>query len=192
MVSYRMHRKQNGQGFRQPILDRQQGKCFYCGLEFGEWFMYRNRLICVKVTWDHFVPFDSCRHNKPSNFVAACHECNSLKHKLIFGSHQEAIDYVRLKRQQRNLPLCPVRESVRQKKEVAEVLQSRLPDQTFLVNAHRCQYCSRTVPPDRRKFCSRECLIEYGLRKESREAEAKRVAEAIRTRQKYCEDPIWP
>ena len=60
------------EAFREKILKRDRGRCFYCGrtLRPREW------------TLDHVVPVARGGSDLPSNLVACCHTCNSTKSHL--------------------------------------------------------------------------------------------------------------
>lgn len=84
------HRRYISKKVKEDILIKQNHRCFYCEKSFGG-FVYKNgKAIHLKIAWDHFCPFDYCRDNNPTNFVAACHICNSLKSNYIFQTVDEA------------------------------------------------------------------------------------------------------
>ena len=77
------------------ILELQGNRCLYCEQTFGTPVMKRNRLIYLKVNWDHFVPFSYSQNNYGYNFVAACQICNGIKSSHMFKTLEEARIYVR-------------------------------------------------------------------------------------------------
>jgi len=91
---------------RNIILLLQRSKCFYCGIKFGEFYMYGERLICVTPHWDHVLPFSYCDSSKKGNFVASCQLCNSIKSSKVFSTVKEAIEFVRARRKKKGLPLA--------------------------------------------------------------------------------------
>jgi hypothetical protein len=89
------------QGRRSPslveknrILEKQENKCFYCGISFGSFKLRNGKSILIEVEWDHRTPFAYSRNNKTENFVAACHVCNRLKSSRIFQTVEEAQVYL--------------------------------------------------------------------------------------------------
>lgn len=71
-ASFRVGRRRTlGKIEKASLLEAQSGRCFYCGMLFGEFFMCRNRLLCVRPVFDHVVPFSYCLRNDPENYVAA-------------------------------------------------------------------------------------------------------------------------
>src|SRR5262245_26701037 len=80
---------------RRGILDRQGGRCFYCGTVFGDVAHKDGRPPRVLgVCWDHVEPFCWQSNNQPLNFVAACAICNGIKGSKVFPAHSDAIAYV--------------------------------------------------------------------------------------------------
>lgn len=72
------------------ILEEQEHRCFYCGVEFDS-IRYRNGLpVTIKINWDHQMPFVYSQNNKTSNFVAACHVCNGIKSSRLFQTVEDA------------------------------------------------------------------------------------------------------
>lgn len=52
----------------EPLAELQNGKCFYCGAEFGS-----------SVEVDHFLPWSATRNDNVENLVASCSGCNAKK-----------------------------------------------------------------------------------------------------------------
>lgn len=84
---------------KDAILEEQGNKCFYCGDEFESWRKVDGQARCVKLQWDHLLPFSYNGNN--ANFVAACAECNQAKKARIFATVQEAKNFCRLKMHER-------------------------------------------------------------------------------------------
>lgn len=74
---------------RKRILREQGNLCLYCDRMFGSRITLRGRVVSLRLTWDHQVPWAYSRNNSAENFVAACHICNATKNKLMFGSLDE-------------------------------------------------------------------------------------------------------
>ena len=84
---------------RDAQLAEQKYARFYCAHGFGTSILRRNktgtaRTIKVKLHWDHYIPFSYSQDNRSRNFVAACAQCNLLKHSRIFQSADEARLYL--------------------------------------------------------------------------------------------------
>jgi len=78
---------------RREILKLQNNCCFYCGNEFDS-FVWRIRkekqkIIKVKLSWDHLIPFKFSQNNFAYNFAAACRTCNSIKSDHIYKNIDE-------------------------------------------------------------------------------------------------------
>lgn len=197
----RFGRRPYSKRLKEAIIEKQGGSCFYCGIAFGEWFMHRNRLICVKVHWDHFVPFSYCFRNDSKNYVAACSECNLIKTSHMFDSTQDTIDYVRKRRTEKGLPLLPLPSSVHQKEEMAKVLLGKLSNEKLLEKPRRCTHCGAWNKPDKFRstiYCSERCSkdaaelrakLRIGKVRKPRRT-AKEMREARRASLKYCEDSM--
>lgn len=66
--------------YLQPLMERQEGRCFYC----------LRVLTAESSALDHLVPQVAGGGNSYRNIVVACHECNARKQALI------AEDYLRM------------------------------------------------------------------------------------------------
>jgi 5-methylcytosine-specific restriction endonuclease McrA len=75
------------------ILERDKYRCQYCGLDGAAAF--EDSLI---MTVDFVHPRAKTGKKAPSNLVAACRPCNLIKGYRVFGSFEEAKDYVLQKR----------------------------------------------------------------------------------------------
>lgn len=75
------------EGYR--ILERDRYCCRYCGLDGMSSF--ENSLI---MTVDFVVPRARKGKKDPSNLVAACRPCNVIKGNKVFGSFEEAKEFV--------------------------------------------------------------------------------------------------
>lgn len=98
-------RKPLGKIARVAIVNKQRGKCFYCGLPFGWLFVHRATMKCVTLGWDHLLPHSYCFNSSVQNVVASCYQCNSIKGSRVFDTVQQAIHYVRQKRINKGLPV---------------------------------------------------------------------------------------
>ncbi len=77
----------------QKILERDQYKCQYCGLDgLGN---FENSLI---MSVDFIMPRARKGKKEPQNLVTACRPCNVIKGNRIFGSFEEAKKFVLNKR----------------------------------------------------------------------------------------------
>ena len=153
--------------YRDAILKAQGNRCFYCGSVFNEFFLYKRKVRCAVVTWDHLLPFTYSHSNSPKNFVAACRECNNIKGARIFNSVEEAIHYVRQERNNRGLPVFKLPGTIHTKEEMAEILQGQVPDGVLLEASQGCLNCGLPIIGRKfwAKFCSTSCTNAYGLRK---------------------------
>ncbi len=81
---------------KKDILESQEGRCFYCDLEFGSvvWDNRKKKARTLKINWDHFTPFAYGFNNKATNFVASCDICNKLKSAKVFNTIEEARKYM--------------------------------------------------------------------------------------------------
>ena len=77
------------------VFQRDQFKCYYCGLDgqqdFESWML---------LTIDHVHPHAKGGSWHMDNLVTACQPCNLLEGKRVFKSLQEAKDYVLAKREE--------------------------------------------------------------------------------------------
>ena len=79
---------------RKEILDLQNHCCIYCESPFGFIRYKKTRPFKLRLEWDHQVPFAFSQDNSTSNYVAACHVCNSLKSNKCFQTVNEAAAYL--------------------------------------------------------------------------------------------------
>ena len=92
---------------RKTILELQGNRCLYCEQLFGSTIVKRDRLIFLKVNWDHFVPFSYSQNNYAYNFVAACQICNGIKSNLMFKTLEEARVYIHAIREAKEIAETP-------------------------------------------------------------------------------------
>src|SRR5438552_13893451 len=92
-ISARGHRKRPSWWQKREILEAQENKCLYCGVEFDTWQMVYGQCEKVKLHWDHRIPFDFLQANR--DFVAACSRCNLIKSDKLYGTLAEIREYIR-------------------------------------------------------------------------------------------------
>lgn len=119
---------------RKNILLRQRNLCIYCGIQFGEWIIHKNKPYYIKPNWDHVVPYSYCFNNSDKNFVASCFVCNGIKSDKIFDTFQQTVLYVQTERIKQDLPVFKLYGRNGQKAIMAEVLLHQLPEPVFLEN----------------------------------------------------------
>ena len=95
------------------VLERDQYRCHYCGLDGTASF--ENALM---MSVDFIVPRARKGKKDPSNLVACCRPCNLFKGRRVFGSLEEAKTYVLARREElrktweangHHLPVVPKR-----------------------------------------------------------------------------------
>lgn len=79
---------------RMQILAEQGHQCLYCDRAFGEWALWRGKLIRLRLVWDHLMPWSHQWNNDRNNFAACCHICNGVKSNLIFATVDEVRAHV--------------------------------------------------------------------------------------------------
>lgn len=79
----------------QQILERDQFRCQYCGLDGNASF--ENALV---MSVDFVVPRARKGKRDPRNLVACCRACNIIKGRRVYGSFEEAKAYVRARREE--------------------------------------------------------------------------------------------
>ncbi len=128
-------RKSIAPGEKEALLEAQHNRCFYCGMQFGEFFMHGEDLVKIKPAFDHTLPYIFFYNNKPSNFVAACVQCNGIKSAKVIMDVEERIDYVRRRREEKNLPMSELWRVLQTKKKLAKVLYDKMSERFLLENA---------------------------------------------------------
>ena len=182
-AKYFAKRKRPSRKLQQKLLEQQDHKCFWCGIQLNEWYTNRAEPYFTKPAWDHLLPFSYSLNNQPENYVASCKDCNRVKADHVFDSIEECRKYIRRERwldSPNSPPSMPmVQEPVRAETQVAEVLHPDVPDKVLLGASQDCPtpvkiihdplYNICTVcgtkfqPPNMRrrklaKYCSYECL----------------------------------
>ncbi len=79
---------------RRQILEMQENRGLYCLRLFNIPVIRKEKLLWLKVTWDHWIPYSYGQNNYPYNFVAACQICNGIKSNLMFVSIEAARVYI--------------------------------------------------------------------------------------------------
>ncbi len=77
------------------ILERDQFRCQYCGLDGRASF--ENALV---MSVDFVVPRARKGKKDPRNLVACCRPCNTIKGRRVYGSLEEAKAYVLARREE--------------------------------------------------------------------------------------------
>lgn len=80
--------------YQKDQLRLQENRCFYCERVFGFKVAYRDKVVILRIHWDHFVPYAYLQSSPDRNFVAACQICNSIKSSKCFQTTEEARTYV--------------------------------------------------------------------------------------------------
>lgn len=83
-------RKRPSVSKREEMLEKQEHCCFYCGVPFGSVQYRKDKMVTIRINWDHSLPYSYSQNNHADNFVAACHVCNGIKSDKIFQDVDEA------------------------------------------------------------------------------------------------------
>lgn len=133
---------------REYQLAGQDYRCFYCERSFDSLVYRNNAPVKLRLQWDHYVPYAYSQNNSASNFVAACHVCNSIKTDLCFLTVDEAKTYVHTKLQEKGYSDAPASNGMR-------VLQNKTSAQTPMAEVLQ-QHMSNPVQESLRKSTSQE------------------------------------
>lgn len=79
---------------KEEILKIQDQRCFYCDRRFGNPIRAKNKIVTLRIHFDHFNPLTYSSNNRKENFVASCHICNLAKSYKTFSSLEEVRTYV--------------------------------------------------------------------------------------------------
>ena len=85
------------------ILKKQENRCKYCDIKFGEIYFRDTKRHISKIAWDHFVPFAYLQENPYDNWVASCGVCNSIKSSKMFETIEEVRNYVQYSRKKKGI-----------------------------------------------------------------------------------------
>lgn len=88
---------------KKQILEEQNNKCIYCGIELGESAWVRGKLRRSKIHFDHFVSWNYSQDNSKYNLVASCDLCNLIKSDLYFVDVVSARQYILSKRHSKEI-----------------------------------------------------------------------------------------
>ena len=98
-----LRRKKPSLKQRSHILTMQENKCKYCNYKFGSYILKNNKMIVLRIVWDHHIPYSYGANNNTENFVAACQICNGFKSNKIFDSFEQLVDYIKRKWELKNI-----------------------------------------------------------------------------------------
>lgn len=85
---------------KKDIILEQDNKCFYCGLPFGsEVWTPKNGNILLAPMFDHVICWAYSGNSRPENMVASCRLCNNLKGSKLFENKEDAIEYIKKRRE---------------------------------------------------------------------------------------------
>jgi len=79
---------------KKRIKDEQDGHCYWCGRLFGEIYEKNNKIMRLRINYDHKIPFSFCKSNHEDNFVGACNVCNTFKSSMVFDDEKICRDYL--------------------------------------------------------------------------------------------------
>lgn len=74
-----LKRRQLSKYALNKLIEKQNGKCYWCGRYFGTKIIYHDKIKTIRAIGDHHDPFVSSRNSTKENFVASCQLCNSFK-----------------------------------------------------------------------------------------------------------------
>lgn len=103
MTQTEIRRKTPSVSTQRNLLLRQDNKCRYCGIKFGEIYYKKDKPKISKIHYDHFIPYSYLRMNPYSNWVAACNECNSIKSNKMFNTMKDILDYIKYHRKRKGI-----------------------------------------------------------------------------------------
>lgn len=88
---------------QEEILKRQNRKCIYCDIKFGEIYFRKGKPNISRINYDHLVPFSYLNNNPYNNWVASCNVCNSIKGSKMFETIEEVKTYVNHTRRKKEI-----------------------------------------------------------------------------------------
>jgi 5-methylcytosine-specific restriction endonuclease McrA len=94
IISAQPRRHIHSEKSKQAILDRQDGKCYWCNRKFGSFIYKNNKIIKLSMCIDHVIPHSYCYHDGEKNLVGACNICNSFKSSKMFDSEKECREHL--------------------------------------------------------------------------------------------------
>lgn len=94
------HRLKPPKKYRDAQLEKQGGRCFYCGVRFGSVRMRRGKPVTIRLQWDHRLPYKYSQNNSSENFVAACHVCNAIKNDKMFDDLEKCVTSLTVRREE--------------------------------------------------------------------------------------------
>lgn len=91
------YRKKPSRKAQKELLEKFAYCCAYCERAFGSNFVAKNKLVILRLHWDHKVPYAYSQNNHDVNFLPSCHKCNGWKSSLIFREIDDVRVYVSAK-----------------------------------------------------------------------------------------------
>lgn len=101
MVEPEFERRIPSKRERDAILEKQDGRCFYCESKIGSIKRRNDKPLTLRLHWDHQLPYAYGANNRAENFVAACHVCNGIKSSHIFQTVEEAKVWLETRRKEK-------------------------------------------------------------------------------------------
>jgi len=95
MISGELRRKTFSKKLKEDLLNKQQGKCYWCGIDIkNSWFLRKGKWEKVKCHIDHYVAWVFSGNSKKDNLVASCNICNLLKGSKVFDNEEDLRRYL--------------------------------------------------------------------------------------------------
>ena len=93
-ITGNVRRRRPGKGLAAHLLEIAEGCCAYCTLPIKATTYRRNRLVRLRLEWDHFVPYSYLVANPVANWQVSCHVCNRLKTAGFYNSVEIAAQVI--------------------------------------------------------------------------------------------------
>lgn len=74
---------------KQRILAQQGNCCYWCGREFGEYYLKNGKIKQLQIEFDHKIPFSYTGAGYQAEMVASCNLCNRHKHDKMFINEKQ-------------------------------------------------------------------------------------------------------
>ena len=97
VIARRERRDPISRAVAKKIAEAQDGRCFWCENEFGEYVMKQGVVRRLEIVVDHVIPWAFSLDHGRQNLVASCQICNGWKSALVFESEEECRGFLKRK-----------------------------------------------------------------------------------------------
>jgi hypothetical protein len=94
-LGYRIGRKGISAGFKRFLINKQNGRCYWCDRKLGYYYVRKNGPAKKSINHaDHIIPYVYLQSNPIDNWCVSCNLCNLFKSSKYFDKESMTRKYI--------------------------------------------------------------------------------------------------